>query len=99
DYFPCTKRDVEQMWAELRALVASFTNPHLKALLESMLDDPEIATRYRRAPAAKQIHHNFLGGLLEHVLSVAGLAQAAASHYANIDRDLLLTGVILHDIG
>jgi len=87
------------MWAELRGLVASFTNPHLKALLEAMLDDPEIAVRYRRAPAAKQIHHNFLGGLLEHVLSVAGLAQAASSHYAKIDRDLLLTGVILHDIG
>jgi 3'-5' exoribonuclease len=99
DYFPCTKRDVEAMWQELRALVASFTNPHLKALLEAMLDDPEIAARYRRAPAAKQIHHAFLGGLLEHVLSVAGLAQAAAAHYATIDRDLLLTGVVLHDIG
>jgi 3'-5' exoribonuclease len=99
DYFPCTKRDVDAMWTELRALVASFANPHLKALVESMLDDPEIAARYRRAPAAKQIHHAFLGGLLEHVLSVAGLAQAAAAHYANIDRDLLLTGVILHDIG
>jgi 3'-5' exoribonuclease len=99
DYFPCTKRDVEQMWGELRGIVASFTNPHLKALLEAMLDDPEIAARYRRAPAAKNIHHNFLGGLLEHVLSVAGLAQAAAAHYAKIDRDLLLTGVILHDIG
>jgi 3'-5' exoribonuclease len=99
DYFPCTKRNVDEMWAELRALVASFTNAHLKGLLEAMLDDPEIAARYRRAPAAKQIHHNFLGGLLEHVLSVAGLAQAAAAHYANIDRDLLLTGVVLHDIG
>jgi 3'-5' exoribonuclease len=99
DYFPCTKRDIDAMWVELRALVAAFANPHLKALVESMLDDPEIAARYRRAPAAKQIHHAFLGGLLEHVMSVAGLAQAAASHYANIDRDLLLTGVILHDIG
>lgn len=99
DYFPCTKRDIEQMWTELRALVAGFTNPHLKALLEAMLDDPEIAARYKRAPAAKQIHHAFLGGLLEHVLSVAGMAQAAAAHYRNIDGDLLLTGVILHDIG
>lgn len=99
DYFPCTKRDIEAMWTELRGLVAGFRNRHLKALVEAMLDDPDVAARYRRAPAAKQIHHNFLGGLLEHVLSVAGLAQAAAAHYANIDRDLLLTGVILHDIG
>jgi 3'-5' exoribonuclease len=87
------------MWSELRGIVAGFTNPHLKALLHSFLDDPEIAARYRRAPAAKQIHHAFLGGLLEHVLSLAALAQATAAHYPIIDRDLLLTGVILHDIG
>lgn len=99
DYFPCSKRDIETMWTELRAIVAAFENAHLKALLEAMLDDPDVAARYRRAPAAKQIHHAFLGGLLEHVLSVAGLAQAAAAHYANVDRDLLMTGVILHDIG
>jgi 3'-5' exoribonuclease len=75
------------------------TDRHLKGLLEAVLDDEEIARRYRRAPAAKQIHHAFLGGLLEHVLSVCGLAKAAAAHYPNIDADLLLTGAILHDIG
>ena len=64
-----------------------------------MLDDPDIAWRYRRAPAAKQIHHAFLGGLIEHVLSVCALARATAPHYPNIDADLLLTGVVLHDIG
>ena len=74
-------------------------NPHLKGLLEAMLDDEEIARRYRIAPAAKQIHHAFLGGLIEHVLSVCGMAKAAAAHYPNIDYDLLITGAILHDIG
>ncbi len=99
DYFPASKRDAEEMWRELRALVAGMTDRHLKGLLEAVLDDEEIARRYRRAPAAKQIHHAFLGGLLEHVLSVCGMAKAAAAHYPNIDADLLLTGAILHDIG
>jgi 3'-5' exoribonuclease len=87
------------MWRELRGIVAGFTNAHLKALLEAVLDDEEIARRYRRAPAAKHIHHAFLGGLIEHVLSVCALARVAAGHYTFIDADLLLTGVILHDIG
>ena len=99
DYFPSSKRDQGEMWTELRGLVAGMANPHLQALLSDMLDDEDIARRYRRAPAAKQIHHAFLGGLIEHVLSVAGMARVAAQHYATIDYDLLLTGVILHDIG
>ncbi|MBS1854639.1 MAG: HD domain-containing protein [Acidobacteria bacterium] len=99
DYFPASKRDPEEMWRELRATVTGIGNPHLKALLEAMLEDPDIARRYRRAPAAKQIHHAFLGGLIEHVLSLCALARMTASHYPNIDLDLLLTGVVLHDIG
>jgi 3'-5' exoribonuclease len=99
DYFPASKRDPEEMWRELQGIVAEIGNPHLKALLNAMFADEDIAQRYRRAPAAKQIHHAFLGGLLEHVLSVCAMAKPAAAHYANIDRDLLLTGVLLHDIG
>jgi len=99
DYFPASKRDPEEMWRELRGIVAGIANPHLKALLEAMLDDPEIARRYRRAPAAKQIHHAFLGGLIEHVLSLCALARLTAAHYPAIDLDLLLTGIVLHDIG
>ena len=99
DYFPASKRDPGEMWSELRGIVAGISNPHLKALLEAFLNDPEIAARYRRAPAAKQIHHAFLGGLLEHVLSLCGLARATAAHYPAIDLDLLLTGVVLHDVG
>ena len=99
DYFPSSQRDAGEMWRELRGIVADMRDRHLKGLLEAVLDDEEIARRYRLAPAAKQIHHAFLGGLLEHVLSLCGLAKAAAAHYANIDRDLLITGVVLHDLG
>ena len=99
DYFPSSKRDAGEMWLELRGIVAAVSNPHLKGLLEAVLDDEDIARRYRLAPAAKQIHHAFLGGLIEHVLSLCGLAKSAAAHYPNIDSDLLITGVILHDLG
>jgi 3'-5' exoribonuclease len=99
DYFPSSRRDPEQMWNELRAIIAGFTNPHLKALTEAILSDEDVALRYRRAPAAKQIHHAWLGGLIEHVLSLCTLARMTAGHYPHVDLDLLLTGVILHDIG
>jgi 3'-5' exoribonuclease len=99
DYFPSSRRDPAEMWAELRAVVAGLGNPHLKPLMEAMLDDEDIAARYRRAPAAKQIHHAYLGGLIEHVLSLCGLARMMAQHYPELDLDLLLTGVLLHDIG
>src|SRR5579871_5059374 len=79
--------------------IASMTNPHLKLLLETLLADTEIAQAYREAPAARQLHHAWLGGLLEHVVSLLGLAEKVAAHYPMLDRDLLLTGVILHDIG
>jgi 3'-5' exoribonuclease len=99
DYFPSSKRDPEEMWAELRAVVAGISSVHLRGLLEALLDDPDIAQRFRRAPAAKTIHHAFLGGLIEHVLSLCALARLVAGHYKNVDADLLLTGVLLHDIG
>ncbi len=99
DYFPSTRRDPEEMWRELRGMVAGMSNAHLRSLLDSVLDDPEIAARYKRAPAAKSIHHAFLGGLLEHVLSLATLARLTAPHYPHVDFDLMLTGVVLHDIG
>jgi 3'-5' exoribonuclease len=99
DYFPSSRRDPDEMWKELRAIVSGFSNSHLKALVDSILDEPDVALRYRRAPAAKQIHHAWLGGLIEHVLSLCALARMTASHYRHIDLDLLLTGAILHDIG
>ncbi|MDW8129132.1 MAG: HD domain-containing protein, partial [Bryobacterales bacterium] len=99
DFFPASRRDPEEMFAELRALMAGIRDPHLKALVDLFLDDPEIAARLKRAPAAKFIHHAYLGGLLEHILSLARLTQRVAGHYPAVDPDLLLAGVLLHDIG
>ena len=99
DYFPASERNPDEMLAELRRIVAGMKNAHLRRLLNAMLDDPEIARRYKIAPAAKQIHHAYLGGLIEHVLSLCGMAALAASHYRTVDLDLLLTGVVLHDMG
>ena len=99
DYFPCSERDPDEMWGELRSVIASVDNRHLRALLDAVFSEAELARRYRVAPAAKNIHHACRGGLLEHVLSLCGLCSSAAAHYRNIDRDLLLTGAILHDIG
>jgi 3'-5' exoribonuclease len=99
DLLPSSTCDVAELWRQLLGFVESFTNPDLKRLLTAMLDDPAIAQAYREAPAAKQLHHAWLGGLLEHVVSLLMLAGRVATHYPLLDRDLLLTGVILHDIG
>jgi 3'-5' exoribonuclease len=99
DMLPSTSCDVADLWRQLLGFVESFTNPHLKQILTTALDDPALAIAYREAPAAKQLHHAWLGGLLEHVISLCKLADRVAPHYPLIDRDLLLTGVILHDIG
>ena len=99
DYLPTARKNGEQMLAELMGLVETVDTPPLKALLYSFFQDEELASLFRKAPAAKGFHHIYLGGLLEHTLSVARLLDLACAHYAGIDRDLLLTGGILHDIG
>lgn len=99
DYLPHTQLDVGELWAQLNRYAESFSNEHLKALVRAFLDDQEIAGKLRQAPAAKSLHHAWLGGLLEHVVSLMGLCELAASHYPEINRDLLLTGALLHDIG
>src|ERR1700693_5286853 len=99
DYFPASKRDRDEMFRELQGWIAGMTNPHLKALLDAMFADEEIARAYRTAPAAKAIHHAWIGGWIEHVLSLCTLAKFTAAHYSNIDLDLMLAGAILHDIG
>jgi 3'-5' exoribonuclease len=99
DMLPATTRDVGELWVALEAVVASITNPDLKRLLAALLADAALAQSFREAPAARQLHHAWLGGLLEHVVSLLGLADRVAAHYPMLNRDLLLTGVILHDIG
>jgi 3'-5' exoribonuclease len=99
DMLPATSKDVGELWAQLEAAVDSLANVDLKRLLTAMLAGAELAAAYRQAPAARQLHHAWLGGLLEHVVSLLGLADRVAAHYPLLDRDLLITGVILHDIG
>jgi len=99
DFFPASLQDPESMWNELRSMIAALDNEHLRRLLDAFLDDPAVADRYRVAPAAKTIHHAFRSGLLEHVLSLAKLAKLVAGHYVTVDFNLLLAGVVLHDIG
>ena len=99
DFFPVSSQDLEAMCAELRAIIAGIGNPHLKSLLEAIFGDEQIARLHGRAPAAKSVHHAYIGGLLEHVLSLARLCRPAAAHYKDIDLDLLLAGALLHDLG
>jgi len=104
DLLPCTSCAVDELWQRLLGFVESFTDPDLKLLLNTLLADSGLAQAYREAPAARQLHHAWLGGLLEHVVSLLGLADRVAQHYNSmkpdtLHRDLLLTGVMLHDIG
>src|SRR3989442_11731962 len=99
DSFPHTTQDVEQLYAQLREHVASIGNTWLLRLLSSVVEDPEIVPKLKRAPAAKTMHHAYLGGLLEHIVSLCGLCRAVAAHYPETDTDLLLAGAVLHDIG
>jgi 3'-5' exoribonuclease len=99
DYFPHTAEDIEQLYGRLREHVAAIKNPWLSRLVSGVIEDPAISPRLKRAPAAKMMHHAFLGGLLEHIVSLCDLGRLVAQHYPELDVDLLLTGAILHDIG
>ena len=100
DFQPATLYDVEAMWAELLRFVEGFTTGDLKRLVLSFLEDPEIGPAFKRAPAAKVLHHAWLGGLLEHVVFLLRLCARVAPQYPDeVDPDLLMTGAILHDIG
>ncbi|MDX9710700.1 MAG: HDIG domain-containing protein, partial [Trichloromonas sp.] len=99
DFLPVSERPVAEMRAELAERVAALNNPHLRALMEAFLADGEFMAGYTAAPAAKAMHHVYLGGLLEHSLAVAALACDVSRRYPAIDRDLLIAGALLHDIG
>jgi 3'-5' exoribonuclease len=99
DYLPKTTKDIGELWQTLAAFVASFQDPHLKLLVEAFMSDPEIAEAYRSAPAAKTLHHAFIGGLLDHVVSLFRSCDLMCRNYPQINRDLLLAGAFLHDIG
>ncbi len=100
NYLPVSKKDIEEMYAELLALIASVQQPHLRKLLESFFaEDADFAKRFKFHSAAKTVHHGFVGGLLEHTLSVAKHCDYFARTYPILNRDLLLSAAIFHDIG
>lgn len=99
ELLPATRLDIENMFERLLKIVAALQDGHLKALLNAFWSDEEFVRQFKTAPAAKKMHHAYIGGLLEHTLSMATLAEKIAGHYSGIDRDLLITGAILHDIG
>jgi len=99
DFLPHTKEDVDKLYGRLLEFAEAIRNPWLKILVSGIISDPKIAPRYKRAPAAKVMHHAFVGGLLEHVVGLCALAQLLATHYVELDVDLLLTAAMLHDVG
>lgn len=100
DFQPTTTHNIDDLWTELNGYVNGFTNADLHRLVRSFLDDPELAAALRSAPAAKMLHHAWIGGLLEHVVYLLRLCARVAPHYADeVDADLLMTGAILHDMG
>ncbi len=96
DYLPKTTKDIGELWRTLTEFVATFENPHLKSLVELFMADSEIAERYRNAPAAKTLHHAYIGGLLDHVVSLFRSCDLMSRNYPQVNRDLLLTGVLQH---
>lgn len=99
DFIPQASRDAEDMLAELIQIVRSMKNDHLRQLILDTLEDKEIRAKVLRAPAAKSIHHAWIGGLLEHILSICKIMEFMAGHYKMLNRDLLIFGAIFHDIG
>ena len=99
DYLPSTEQDVEALFAELRQALEPVTDRHLRVVIDAFLGDEALMEQFRTAPAAIRYHHAYLGGLLEHTVGVMRLALAACERYAALNRDLLLTGVFLHDMG
>jgi 3'-5' exoribonuclease len=99
DFLPQTIRDIEGMFDRLIRITESIKNDYLKRLVDAFWKDKEFVRKFKAAPAAKKMHHAYIGGLLEHTLSMVSLADKIAGHYSGVDRDLLLAGAIFHDIG
>jgi len=100
EYMPCTKKDTTEMYKELLGYIASLKDAQFKLLAESYYkEDPKFKEMFLSHSAAKTMHHNFVGGLLEHTVSVTKLCSYLADNYPVLDRDLLLTAAMFHDVG
>jgi len=102
DFLPSSRFKPEEMMERLDKIIASLENPSVKALMEDIFQDSDVRKRFQIAPAAKAMHHAFIGGLIEHVLPICSIVDFVVKHYScdlEINRDILLAGAILHDIG
>jgi 3'-5' exoribonuclease len=99
DFFPMTENNIDEMFESLLKISRQIKNPHLSQLLQCFWEDESFIQLFKMAPASKWLHHNYLGGLLEHTLSLAQLVLRIASHYQGLNTDLLLTASIFHDLG
>jgi 3'-5' exoribonuclease len=99
DYLPGTKNDISAMYNDLLTHIEKLQSKHLQDLLNAFFKDEKTAELFQRAPAAKGFHHIYLGGLLEHTHSVVRLLDKTAEHYPRLDKDMLIAGGLLHDIG
>jgi 3'-5' exoribonuclease len=98
-FIEVTKEDVTKMMTQLREVLRGIGQPQIRALVEKFLADRHFIALFKKAPAAKSFHHSYIGGLLEHTLSVCRMARLVADHYPDLDGDFLLAGAFLHDIG
>jgi 3'-5' exoribonuclease len=98
DLMPHTEKDVDQMAAKVKEICGTFRNKHLAALVKAYLDDGELWANFCRAPAAMNFHHAFIGGLLEHTLNAMEVADAVCKFYPKLNRDLVVSGIFLHDL-
>ena len=98
DYMPRTEKNIGNMFEEFKAIIGEITNPDLKALTQAFFADTDLMKQFCIAPAAMQMHHNYLGGLLEHTLSMATVAKVLFPLYPKIQKDLVLAAIFLHDI-
>lgn len=100
EYMPVSRKSLDGMYAELLGIIDSIQNTYLQSLLKKFfVEDEAFAARFKRASAAKSVHHGFIGGLLEHTLSVTKLCEYYCTAYPVLNRDLLLAAAICHDIG
>ncbi len=100
DYIPATDKDVNKLYDRIKEFIGSIQEPYIKKLLINIfIENKEIAEKFKKHTAAKAMHHNYLGGLIEHTVSVTELCEAFAGHYKSVNRDILIATALLHDIG
>ena len=100
DYIPCTEKNIEEMYQKLMSYIKTIENNYIKKLLEDIFyKHPVVSKQFKSHSAAKSVHHSYMGGLLEHTLSVTEICDFAAPRYKYVNRDILIASAMLHDVG